>query len=204
MRRHFGGVPRFVAKYDRGEGGVNFTPKLRDVIYGWALKTVKFSWWERVRTRSSCRREGPVKQKPRVFELHQYTHRCRMHVSIFRTVLWCVVYDSWYAHMYDQFLKMSVGLGLDLVFPRFVTSHSCQLSLLPSAWRKMSTQPMCGDVLRLGRKAGIVHSTCRWACGWQVKLCDPSLTCAIPQRLREEFLMIKRYTNLRLLTYLPI
>ena len=34
---------------------------------------------------------------------------------------------------------------------------------------------------------------------WQVKLCDPSLTRAIPERFREEFIMIKLYTNLRLL-----
>jgi len=37
---------------------------------------------------------------------------------------------------------------------------------------------------------------------WQVKLCDPSLTCVIPVRFRDEFLVIKHYTNLRLLTYL--
>ena len=35
-----------------------------------------------------------------------------------------------------------------------------------------------------------------------IELCDPSLTRAVPQRFRDEFLMIKRYTNLRLLTYL--
>jgi len=35
---------------------------------------------------------------------------------------------------------------------------------------------------------------------WQVKLRDPSLTRVIPERFRDEFLMIKRYTNLRLLT----
>jgi len=33
-------------------------------------------------------------------------------------------------------------------------------------------------------------------CVWQVKLCDPSLTRAIPERLRDEFLMTTRYTNL--------
>jgi len=32
-----------------------------------------------------------------------------------------------------------------------------------------------------------------------VKLCDPSLTRAIPQRFRDEFHMIKRYANVRLL-----
>ena len=37
--------------------------------------------------------------------------------KIIRTVLWCVVYDScaqWYLHLPEQFLKMSVGLGLGL------------------------------------------------------------------------------------------
>jgi len=38
-------------------------------------------------------------------------------------------------------------------------------------------------------------------CGWQVKLCDPSLTHAIPEHLRDEFLMKKRYTNLHLLYF---
>jgi len=37
--------------------------------------------------------------------------------------------------------------------------------------------------------------------GWQVKLCDPSLTCAIPERFGDEFLRIKRYTNLQLLYF---
>ena len=32
-------------------------------------------------------------------------------------------------------------------------------------------------------------------CGRQVKLCDPSLTRAIPEHLRDESLIIKRYTN---------
>jgi len=56
---------------------------------------------------------------------------------------------------------------------------------LPSAGRKMSTGQTCG---------------------WQVKLCDPSLTRAIPERFRGEFLMKKSYTkyNLRLLTYLTV
>jgi len=38
-------------------------------------------------------------------------------------------------------------------------------------------------------------------CGWQVKLCDPSLTRVIPERFRDEFLIIKRYTNLRSLHF---
>ena len=48
-------------------------------------------------------------------------------------------------------------------------------------------------------KTGMVRSTCGRTCGWQVKLCDPSLTRAIPERFRDEFLVIKRYTNPRLL-----
>ena len=38
---------------------------------------------------------------------------------VWRTVLCCVVYDScaqWYTRAYEQFLKMSVGLDLGLVF----------------------------------------------------------------------------------------
>ena len=36
---------------------------------------------------------------------------------------------------------------------------------------------------------------------WQVKLCDPLLTRAIPERFRDESLMIKHYTNLYFITY---
>jgi len=41
----------------------------------------------------------------------------RIRERIVRTVLFCVVYDScaqWYVHTYEQFLKMSAGLGLSL------------------------------------------------------------------------------------------
>jgi len=38
-------------------------------------------------------------------------------------------------------------------------------------------------------------------CGWQVKLCTPSLTCAIPEHFREEFLMIKCCIDLCLLYF---
>ena len=31
----------------------------------------------------------------------------------------------------------------------------------------------------------MVHSSCGWTCGWQVKLCDPSLTRAIPEHFRD-------------------
>jgi len=60
----------------------------------------------------------------------------------------------------------------------------------------MSTsQSQCGDALQLGSKEGMIHSTCGCKCGWQVKLCDPLLTHAIPECLREEELIIKRYAN---------
>jgi len=38
---------------------------------------------------------------------------------------------------------------------RFVTSHSGQLSLLPSAGLKMSTGEKCGDALRLESKGRV-------------------------------------------------
>jgi len=41
----------------------------------------------------------------------------------------------------------------------------------------------------------MAHSIYRCTYGWQVKLYDPSLTCAIPERLRGEFLSIKHYRN---------
>jgi len=47
----------------------------------------------------------------------------RIRGKIIRTVLCCVVYDSYaqlYANTYEQFLKMSVGFGLGLVFCAFV------------------------------------------------------------------------------------
>jgi len=51
--------------------------------------------------------------------------------KIIRTVLCCAVYDScaqWYADTYEQFLKMSVGLGLGLVFVHlFMFSILCFL-----------------------------------------------------------------------------
>jgi len=42
----------------------------------------------------------------------------------------------------------------------------------------------------------MAHSICGYTCGWQVKLCDPSLTCAIPERLIEVIIVsIERHTN---------
>jgi len=50
---------------------------------------------------------------------------------------------------------VSTGMGDRLragIPPRFVTSHSGELSLLPAVGRKMSTGQRCGDALRLGSK----------------------------------------------------
>ena len=72
-------------------------------------------------------------------------------------------------------------------------NHSGKLSLLPSAGQKMSA--IQSAMTHCGRKvkAGMVRSTCEWMYGWQVKLCDPLLTCAIPECFRHEFLMINYY-----------
>ena len=61
-------------------------------------------------------------------------------------------------------------------------------------------RPKCGDALRLGSK-GRYGSFHLWINVWvAAKPCDPpSLTRAMPELPRDEFLMIKRYTNLRLL-----
>ena len=80
-------------------------------------------------------------------------------------------------------------------------SHSGQLSLLPSVGREVSTSQSAVILCGWGVKVCMAHSTCGSACGWQVKLCDHPLTRAIPERLGDEFLMTKRYTNLRLLYF---
>jgi len=56
----------------------------------------------------------------------------RIRGKIIRTVLCRIEYDSytqWYAHTYEMFLKMSVGLGLGLVFVRLF-----RLSMLCVLW----------------------------------------------------------------------
>jgi len=58
-----------------------------------------------------------------------------------------------------------------------VTSHPGQLSLLPSAWRKMSTSKSAVTLCGWGVNAGMVHSTSGWTCGWQVKLSFLVNTC---------------------------
>jgi len=96
---------------------------------------------------------------------------------------------------------VSTGKGDQLWF---VTGHSGQLSLLPSTGQKMSTSQcavmLCGCTV----KAGMVDSSCGQTSEWQVKLSDPSLTRAIPERFRDEFLIIKCHTNLRLLHFMMI
>jgi len=64
---------------------------------------------------------------------------------------------------------------------------------------------MRGDALRLGSKGryGLFRVWIKWINVWQVKLCDPSLTRAIPERLGDESAgMIKHYTK-RHFTYIP-
>ena len=34
---------------------------------------------------------------------------------------------------------------------------------------------------------GIAHSVCGCTCGWQIKLCDLLLICAIPERFTDEY-----------------
>jgi len=48
-------------------------------------------------------------------------------------------------------------------------------------------QPKCGDAVWLGIK-GRYGSFHLWMYGWQVKLCAPSLTRAIPQHFGDESL----------------
>jgi len=65
----------------------------------------------------------------------------------------------------------------------------------------MSTSQSAVMLCGWGVKAGTVHSTCGSTCVWQVKLCDPSLTRAVPERFRDR-VIIKRYRNLRILLLL--
>jgi len=56
-------------------------------------------------------------------------------------------------------------------------------------------RPKCGDVLR-SKGRYMAHSTCGQTSGWQVNLCDSSLTRAIPEHLRDEHIIIKRCIRL--------
>jgi len=84
--------------------------------------------------------------------------------------------------------------------PRFVTSYSGQLSLRPSAGGKwVPSRVRWRSVAGSKGRYGSFHLWMNvW---WQVKLCDPSLTRAIHDCFRDEFLMIKSYTNIWLLYF---
>jgi len=83
-------------------------------------------------------------------------------------------------------------------------SHPGQLSLLPSAGREMSTGQSAMMLCGWGVKAGMVHFTCGQTCGWQVKLCDPSLTRAIPEMSHDKALYKSTYTYFTLLLYVRV
>jgi len=85
----------------------------------------------------------------------------------------------------------------------YITKPPGQLSFLISTGQEMSTSQSAVMLCDWGIKAGMAYSTCRQTCGWQVKLFDASLTCAISERLRDESLEIKRYAN-RILILIPI
>jgi len=61
--------------------------------------------------------------------------------------------------------------------------HPGQHSLPPSAGRETSTSQsavmLCGWAVKA---VMVAHSTCGWACRQQVKLCDPTLTHALPEQ----------------------
>jgi len=61
-----------------------------------------------------------------------------------------------------------------------------------------SAVTLCG----WGVKEGVAHSSCEQTSGWLVKVCDSSLTRAMPELLRDEQLIIKRYTNKASYTYI--
>jgi len=80
-------------------------------------------------------------------------------------------------------------------------SHPGQLSLLPSAGREMSTSQSAGDALWLGSNGryGLFHL---WINVWvAIKTTDPLLTYATLKHLRDEQLIMKRYTNKASLFY---
>ena len=73
---------------------------------------------------------------------------------------------------------------------RYLIVELSQLSLLPSAERKMSTgQSALGHRTLAGTHtalySGRYGSFHGQKCGWQVKRCDPSLTRAIAERFRD-------------------
>ena len=102
-----------------------------------------------------------------------------------------LVVACWSWSSYSMPGSVSTGMGDHLRVgkpPRFVTSHSGQLSLLPSVGRKMSIGQ--SEMTLCGWEYGSFHLWINvWVAGKTV--CHPSLTRAIPERFRDEFLMIK-------------
>ena len=93
--------------------GSRWIPVLIPVYRYWFFPIPKYRYWE----------IGPVLQALSAGHLPCSTH----HLSYdhcphdkkenYQNCMYCVVYDSctqWYAHTYEQFLKLSVGLGLGL------------------------------------------------------------------------------------------
>ena len=75
------------------------------------------------------------------------------------------------------------------------------LSRTDNEYRRQSAVMLCGR----GKREVRFTPVCRIKrCVWQVELCDPSLTRAIPEPFRDEFLSIKRHTNLRLVYILTV
>jgi len=92
----------------------------------------------------------------------------------------------------------------------YVISYPGQLNLLSSNEMENEYRPNCGDALQLESKGrhGSFRFVDKRACEWQVKLCHPSLTRAVPECFRDEYHDCKRYTNLHvhftLLSYLSL
>jgi len=78
----------------------------------------------------------------------------------------------------------SVGTGMGnhrwaYIPAGYVASHPGQLKPPMLCWTGNEYQPNCGDALRLDIKGKMALSIHGLVCGWQVKLCDSSLTRAI-------------------------
>ena len=65
-------------------------------------------------------------------------------------------------------------------------------------------QPKRSNAVQLGskgRRGSFNLWMSVWVASWQVKVCDPLLIRAISERFRDEFLLIKCYTNLLYFTF---
>jgi len=124
-----------------------------------------------------------------------------------RTVLCCVVYNScaqWYAHIYEQFLKMSFGLGLGLVFVHlFWFSSLCVFFWLGIDYVVLlfafAVLGLVSSVLQqeilcwVGRKT-LTQSTYRW----------DTIRCCLLLSVMFEFIMsqaLKCYNSLQVSAY---